>query len=311
MAYPFVQAKWYTPDAIVDVRALVVHMAEGGGTVGYLRNPPRDVSAHYVVEYSGRIVQMVRDGDASHSLHTSPEPYRTASYGIYSPDIARAVLGDGWADPNRYLHAVEVEGFRAAGPNVAQIASLVELVADLRARFPLRGLLGHRDIQDKPCPGGLIPWPALGGHGPFMTITVVKREQWTPTVTNGQSNGVLRATSDRAAPVSSRVPIGSSIVTIAEVKTGPGGAKSNDDWRLVDVTGAPLYALRSDWVSQGAPVIPAPDCSAAVKAATDPLEARITEVIAARDAEAAARATLNDMRRGAVIALRGDPRWDI
>ena len=50
MAYPFTAARYFTASAIVEVRALVIHMAEGGGTVASLRTPPRDVSAHYVVE---------------------------------------------------------------------------------------------------------------------------------------------------------------------------------------------------------------------------------------------------------------------
>ena len=101
-------------------------------------------------------------------------------------------------------------------------------------------------------------------------ITVVKREQWVPTAnsTTGLSNGVLREVPERSAPVTVRVPLGTPIVTIAEVKTGPGGAKSNDDWRLVESTGTPLYALRSDWQSQGSPVPPPKDCSVEVKAAT-------------------------------------------
>lgn len=91
-------------------------------------------------------------------------------------------------------------------------------------------------------------------EGLDMQITAVVREQWHPTVTNGQSNGVLRAVPDRAAPVVSRVPVGSSIVTIAEIKTPAWtGAKSNGDWRLVDTGRAPMFALRSDWVSDGPP----------------------------------------------------------
>lgn len=169
VSYDFVQARWYTAGAIREYRAIVVHMAEGGGTVGYLAKVDRDVSASHVIEYSGRIVQMVKDGDASHGQYTSPEPYTTASFGIYSSSIGKAVLGDGWADVNRYVFAVEIEGFRATGPNAVQVASLKALVADLRARHPsLRGLLGHRDIQDKACPGGLIPWAAIGGHGLFV-----------------------------------------------------------------------------------------------------------------------------------------------
>lgn len=169
MTYPFVPAKWFSRGAIVEVQALVVHFAEGGSTVHYFETTTRDVSAHFVLQYDGTIVQMVRDEDADHCQHIS--------YGswLYPGDLTRkngvAVLGDVMSsqDPtrvNRYVHAIELEGFRAQGPNPAQSAALAAWVAERRATFPtIRGLLGHGDIQDKGCPGALIPWALLGGHG--------------------------------------------------------------------------------------------------------------------------------------------------
>lgn len=173
MTYPFVAAQYFTAGGFRELRGFVIHMAEGGGTVSWLTHPTNDNSSDYVVEYSGRIVQMVRDADASHSLHVH-RPYGPpglGDYGTFSLDAAAAVLGTGISDPNRYIKVVELEGFAAIGPNAAQVASLKVLIADLRARFPtMRGLLGHRDFQNyKPCPGGAIPWSALGGHGVFST----------------------------------------------------------------------------------------------------------------------------------------------
>jgi len=254
MTYPFVAARWFTPGAITEYRAIVVHMAEGGGTVKYLTTVTRDVSASHVIEYSGRIVQMVKDGDASHCQHVSPEPYTSENYGIYSSLTGRAVLGaDGWADVNRYVFAVELEGFRAKGPNAAQKVALKALVADLRKRFPsIRGLLGHRDVQDKSCPGALIPWAEIGGHGYIEedeVITAIKGEDWKPTVTNGQSNGVYRATPDRSASIVARLPAGTVIRTIAEVKA------DGNDWRLSMIGTDPAYFLRADLV----PLVPGGD----------------------------------------------------
>ncbi|HEU4571537.1 MAG TPA: N-acetylmuramoyl-L-alanine amidase [Candidatus Limnocylindrales bacterium] len=179
MTYPFVQAKWFSAGKREEVRALAFHFAEGGGTVGYFENPTRgnppkpvDVSATFVIEYSGRIVQMVRDDDVDHCQHIS---YGTWSYpGGLSRSRGVAVLGADVMNQtdatrvNRYVQAIELEGFRAKGPNPAQEAALIALVAERRARFPeLRGLLGHGDIQNKACPGALIPWDKLGGHGLF------------------------------------------------------------------------------------------------------------------------------------------------
>lgn len=170
VTYPFVQAKWYSPGAIAEVRALVIHFAEGGGTVGYFQNTTRDVSSHFVLQYDGTIVQMVKDGDADHCQHVD-----TGSWS-YPGDLTRAngvaVLGSDVMDNadhtrvNRYVHAIEIEGFRATGMNTAQEASLIAWVAERRAKFPtIRGLLGHGDVQNKACPGPLIPWDRLGGHG--------------------------------------------------------------------------------------------------------------------------------------------------
>jgi len=75
-----------------------------------------------------------------------------------------------------------------------------------------------------------------------VRITAIKGEDWKPSVgTNGQSNGVLRATPDRGAPIVVRLPLEAVVRTIAEVKAG------GEDWRLTEHDGAPTYLLRSDW----------------------------------------------------------------
>lgn len=76
-------------------------------------------------------------------------------------------------------------------------------------------------------------------------VTAIKGEDWTPTVTNGVSNGVLRATPDRAAAIVARVPAGQALRTIAECKAT--AAEPTALWRLTEWAGAPAYALRSDW----------------------------------------------------------------
>lgn len=173
MAYPFVAAKHYTRGAMDQPRAILWHMAEGYGTVGYFTRTERDVSSHYVVERTGRIVQMVRHDDASHSAHwqfDADKSDASSCGGLYDPDVAISVLGDGWRDLNRYSIAVEVEGYRADGPNAAQRAAIIELAYTLRIQErTLRGNIGHRDVQDyKACPGCRFPWGTIGGHGRFM-----------------------------------------------------------------------------------------------------------------------------------------------
>ena len=82
-------------------------------------------------------------------------------------------MGTWWHDPNSAVISVEIEGFAAKGPNIDQRNSLASLVADVRSRYPGMGLLGHRDFADyKACPGAFIPWPKLGGHGPYVSPVV-------------------------------------------------------------------------------------------------------------------------------------------
>ena len=248
MSYAFVAAKYFSPGAIVEYRAIVIHMAQGGGTVSWLTHPSGNVSATFVIEYSGRIVQMVKDGDASHSLHRSidDDTNDAPDFGIFSPEAAKAVLGDGWSNPNAYMFSVELEGFAADGPKPVQEAALKVLVADLRARFPsIRGLLGHRDFQDyKPCPGALIPWEDLGGHGLFVeedvTIGVIKGEDWTPR------GGVKRPYRDRpdrpGGTIVGYIGVGDIVRSIAEATTPDGNR-----WRLTELNGAPAWLLRIDF----------------------------------------------------------------
>lgn len=166
MAYPYVQAFHDYGPRKGPVLGFVVHMAEGGGTVGYLsRETARGVSVHYVIEYSGRTVQMLREDHASGSIN--PNDIRTGNDpdGFFGRSDANAVLGVWVTDPNSVTVTVEVEGFAAAGPNATQNASLARLARDVATRHPVRNL-GHRDFQDyKACPGRLIPWADMGGHG--------------------------------------------------------------------------------------------------------------------------------------------------
>lgn len=182
MTYPFVPSYHDAGLRRGPIRGFCVHMAEGGGTVGYLsRANTNGVSVHYVIEYSGRTVQMlleshmhtsirIRNADGSSAIRQGTG---TDGFGVAN---ARAVLGDWYQTlttlgPNHATVAVEVEGFAAAGPNSAQVEALVRLAADVRSRnaATIRGNTGHRDHNVKACPGAFIPWDRLGGHGLYAT----------------------------------------------------------------------------------------------------------------------------------------------
>lgn len=168
------------------IRAVSIHMAEGGGTVGWLTRDDGN-SSHYVVEYSGRVTQMVPEAMAAGSMNpkltrTTNDPVFTymgaaVRYGISSLKLA---LGAHYYDPNAVVIAIEVEGFAAAGPNAVQRVALAKLIKDIRRRRGALPCIGHRDQQAyKACPGKKIPWGDYGGHAVKTTTTSIPGS--TPT----------------------------------------------------------------------------------------------------------------------------------
>ncbi|MEW5991204.1 MAG: hypothetical protein AB1736_07635 [Chloroflexota bacterium] len=88
-----------------------------------------------------------------------------------------------------------------------------------------------------------------------VNITAVKGEDWKPREgPPGHSNGVIRATPDRTAPILVRLDLGTVVRTIAEIEA------AGERWRLTEHDGAPAYLLRSDWdpiVQGGDPAVDA------------------------------------------------------
>lgn len=275
MTYPYVQA--YTDLGLAQGPRLAMlwHMAEGGNTVAYLAKPnPNGVSVHFVVEYTGRVVQMLRLTHMHSSIRASdirrtddlyPDP-------PYGRSTALEVLGK-WADtaaslgPNHATIAVEVEGFAKDGPNRKQVAAIAELAADVG----LPAHLGHRDFADyKACPGRSFPWAEIGGHG-------IVAQDWK--ITDGRP-GTFTCTAPGAGWIHpdtfavKPMPVGTVVNAIAHAWIG--GKWDMPGFLGSDATVHGRLVLAGD----GAFVeTPAPgDCSGPIAAATAPLEARLASI---------------------------------
>ena len=241
MTYPYVQSYVDLGRAKGPRLAIVWHMAEGGGTVGYLAKPnPNGVSVHFVIEYTGRIVQMLSLDHMQSSIRTSD--IRTTDDGdrFYGASAARAVMGN-WADikhgtpgPNHASIGVEMEGFAATGPNALQSVAMARLWRDLSTKWPSIRSLGHRDFADyKACPGKQVKWQLVGGHGEVDTVrvTLVKGEDW-------QAADTVRLFDDASPDATSPgvVPGGTILRTIGEASGTDGGS-----WRLTKYQGKPAW----------------------------------------------------------------------
>ncbi len=176
-AYRYVQGIDYGPRS--GTLGISLHMSEGyDGLPEYLaRHSGEDlwewadrvngVSCNAAILSTGEIVKMLDDDHASGNLNPDD---RAGEYGYYGGSHLRAVLGDGWTNPNEWTLSIELAGFRAAGPTAAQVRSAIKLGNEWKAAYPtIRGATGHHDQSPKPCPGLTANMKAifdgLGGHG--------------------------------------------------------------------------------------------------------------------------------------------------
>lgn len=295
VTYPFVRAAVQLGRRRGPVKAFVVHFAEGGGTVGFLSRPNiRSVSVHYVIERTGRIVQMVEERDATGSIN--PNDIRTTDDpdGFYGISVTKRVMGDWWRDPNSAAITLEIEGFAADGPNALQAKSLRILVEDVRSRFPSMGLLGHRDFTSrKACPGKRIDWPSLGGHGPATPDTTA--EEPVITFTWGEDatlvdltvpdpgHSYLRLRDGTLHPVTP--PFAKRALGPVVLPTGTVLGDSLDRRTGYVIGAEAAFLLKAD-VRVAPVVVVVPDCSKAVNDALDhltgPVSALATAITAAR-----------------------------
>lgn len=92
----FIESPHFEKGSNRTIRYVVLHTVEGSlqGCVSWFRNPKSQVSAHFVVGFSGEIVQMVREEDIA--WHAGNRRYNQESIGIEH---------EGFADKNQWTMA--------------------------------------------------------------------------------------------------------------------------------------------------------------------------------------------------------------
>lgn len=129
--------------------AIVLHITDGAfeGAISWLKNPISKASAHFVISYSGKTVQLVDTDDTAWHAGTIKNPrWHGLKQGI---------------NPNLYTIGIECEGTPNVLPTFKQYAKIVEIVRELSAKYhiPLdtEHIIAHRQIRsDKTCPGDNI-----------------------------------------------------------------------------------------------------------------------------------------------------------
>ena len=121
-----------------------MHGTGGGGTIAWFLNPASRVSAHWVVGQDGCVTQMVSELDTA--WHA----------GVVSSNSVLAKEGN----PNTFCIGIEFSR-NDANDNLmpeVQITSGLNLVADIRARYPDIVTYFHDEISiGRVCPGPNFP----------------------------------------------------------------------------------------------------------------------------------------------------------
>jgi N-acetylmuramoyl-L-alanine amidase len=155
---PNYDARTCPPDMIV---LHYTGMPTGAAALARLRDPAAKVSAHYLVEEDGAVFALVPE--ERRAWHAGKSFWRGER------DINARSVGVEIVNPGHEF------GYRPF-PD-AQIAAVIELLADVRSRWSIEDerLLGHSDVAPdrKEDPGELFPWRRLAeaGHGLWVEPT--------------------------------------------------------------------------------------------------------------------------------------------
>lgn len=157
------------------IDTIVIHYTANGSiedTIAWFQNPANKVSAHYVIDLDGRIVQMVPDAKRAYHAGVSSLNGRVGvnafSIGIelinWGPLKLRGESFFSW--PNNYSESYDGdEPVLIAGEYwqpfpEPQLVALEQLLELLREEHPIQWIVGHNEIapERKRDPGQAFPW---------------------------------------------------------------------------------------------------------------------------------------------------------
>lgn len=147
---PMLLALNYRKGRRAKAEMIVIHVTQGGAAsvISWFHDPEAKVSAHYMVEMNGTIVQFVREEDEAWAQGRVDHP------------SAAVVKERPTVNPNAYCISIEHEGDGRHELTVAQRASSIALIRDIAARHGIpidrRHIVGHHEIfAPKSCPGAI------------------------------------------------------------------------------------------------------------------------------------------------------------
>ncbi len=135
----------YPPDTIV------IHVTEGNAASvrAWFKNPASSVSAHYMVQKDGLVIQFVREEDTAWANGRVDHP------------TAALVLERIGTNPNAWTISIENEGSGQEELTIPQRQSLLFLIRDIQKRHhhitnDREHIVGHHEIYSlKTCPGAI------------------------------------------------------------------------------------------------------------------------------------------------------------
>ncbi|MFO1103497.1 MAG: thiamine phosphate synthase [Methylocystis sp.] len=171
------------------ISSLVLHytgMKTGESALALLCNPNSKVSAHYVVEEDGRVLQLVPESRRAWHAGVS---FWAGETDMNSTSIGIEIVHPGYLDPRPYT-AAQIEATAALAKDICR-----------RRAIPPERVLAHSDIAPdrKRDPGEFFPWEELARRGVGRIVEEIDCEGATTVALGDEGAKVTSLQRDLAA----------------------------------------------------------------------------------------------------------------